>query len=128
MCTSYSINTPPINITSGLDSPSLADSPHLPSYYPPLPRTPVHRAELLVLVALIAGASVMGSPLRPYHEISYWTLGVAGGMWSDPQLLAAQDVLYAWLDTVEIAQDGAWAIKAEMERVAELKGMLVTWL
>ncbi|MCJ1429117.1 hypothetical protein MMC29_007030, partial [Sticta canariensis] len=109
----YDINDP-----KGLDFPSIAGSPHrLPSYYPPEPRTPAHRSELLVLVVLCAAARAKGSPLRPINDVGYWSLAVAGGRWSDQQLMAAEEVLHASLKTVIIADAGAAAMRAEMEKV-----------
>lgn len=68
----------------------------------------------------------MGSPHRPFNETFHWTLGIAGGRWSQQQLIAAEGVFNAFLETVEITEDGAWAIKAEMEKVGELTGKLFT--
>lgn len=125
---SHPIQTPLTNLTLGLDFPSITYSPHrLPSYFPPLPRTPAHRAELLVLVTLGAVAKVVGSPLRPCEETPYWTMGVAGGRWSSSQLVAGEAVLHAWLKTVNITGEGVWAIKAEMEKVAEQRGKLFSY-
>ena len=48
----------------------------------------------------------------------YWSLAVAGGRWSNQQLMAAEDVLHASLKTVIIADAGAAAMRAEMEKAA----------
>lgn len=115
--------------TVGLELPSITYSPHrLPSYFRPLPRTPAYRSELLVLVALAAGAKAVGSPLRPFNEIRYWTMGVAGGRWSEQQLIAAEEVFFPWLDTVTFTEEGIWAIKDEMENIGVLRGKLFTWI
>lgn len=111
----------------GLDFPSIAGSPHrLPSYYSPGPRTPAHRSELLVLVAVCAAARVTGSPLRPINDVGYWSLAVAGGRWSNQQLMAAEKVLHATLMDVIITDQGAADMRAEMEEVGESMGKLST--
>ena len=40
------------------------------------------------------------------YKIRYWTIGVTGGRWSDPLLIAAENVLHAWLKPVATTEEG----------------------
>ena len=76
-------------------------------------------------------------------KIRYWTTGAVGRRWCDSLLIAAEKVLHAGLKPMAITRrthrpspgghtghhrEDAWAIKTEMEKIAELDKKLFTWL
>lgn len=107
----------------GLDYPSIIGSKYLlPSYFLPLPRTPNHRSELLILSALIIAARSNKPDDR--REYQYWTLNVASGLWSPEQFSAAEKVMSRNLRVNMVRDEELEFFAGEMERMAGKMGVL----
>lgn len=87
------------SLTSGLDFPSVTDPYRLPSYFRSLwlahPCPPIGASRSR---GSHRRSDSRGLAHRPFNETWYWALGIAGGRWSQQQLIAAEGVFNAFED------------------------------